>query len=217
MKVSEGRRCGKKKKSWWGGWMKRRFTGQTPTSHSQLDGVVINYRSLRVWTPPGTHFKRGLKFCLLASDLPRRTGRLWSSCRCAGASTSGWQQHLVWNWDFVSPESFPVTSLWTLAVRHHRGTQRVQGRISHSKTRPPPPLELQWWSTLNAKHLDCLPIPRSGLKALLSGTLRMSSVSILRETWAAEEGTCTPCLHYYNGGLLCCPPINESISPTLIY
>lgn len=69
IKLSEGRHREKE-------GMKRRFTGQTLTSHSQLDGFVINFKSLRVWTSLGTHFKRILRFCLLASDLAWRTGRL---------------------------------------------------------------------------------------------------------------------------------------------
>lgn len=44
------------------------FTRHTSTSHSQQDGVVINCRSLRVWTPLGTHFKRAQRFCLLGLD-----------------------------------------------------------------------------------------------------------------------------------------------------
>lgn len=60
--------------------MKRCFTGQTSTSYSFLDGLVINCRSLRVWTPLGPHFKRAQKFCLLVSDLAWRMGRLWCSC-----------------------------------------------------------------------------------------------------------------------------------------
>ncbi|KAM7389061.1 hypothetical protein PAMP_023058 [Pampus punctatissimus] len=40
-----------------------------------MDGVVINFGSLRVWTPLGIYFKRPQRFCLLASDLAWRTGR----------------------------------------------------------------------------------------------------------------------------------------------
>ena len=55
------------------------FIERTLTSHSQQDGVVINCRSLRVWTPLGTHFKRDWRFCLLAMDLAWQTDRLGSN------------------------------------------------------------------------------------------------------------------------------------------
>lgn len=79
------KRVGGIKSKWWEGLrkkqgIKRCFTGQTSTSYSFLDGLVINCRSLRVWTPLGPHFKRAQTFCLLVSDLAWRMGRLWCSC-----------------------------------------------------------------------------------------------------------------------------------------
>lgn len=65
------------------------FTKRPLTSHSQQDGVIINCRSLRVWTPLGTHFKRARRFCLLGLDLAWQTDGLWPNLCFMAAHLAG--------------------------------------------------------------------------------------------------------------------------------
>lgn len=139
------------------------------------------------------------------------------------AFTSGWQ-HLGWKLRLWISRSFPVTSLWTLTVTDPGTLWRTRPYLSRSQThnsRPWPfltqPWELQGWWSRNAKHLEVSSDSSSWQTLLLSRTLLTHAESIMKELWVTEEGTCTPCPDYASGGLLCCSPINESISPTLIY
>lgn len=81
------------------------------------------------------------------------------------ASTSGWQ-HLGWNWDFACPKGFlrhlyehplqrpPV--FWPYLSQYTPQPHNPRLSPSHPWF-PNPELQRRW--NLNAKHLECLPIP----------------------------------------------------------
>lgn len=145
-------RCEKSRKQEGLKWLKRDAVKRGWKDIS-LDKFVINCTLLRIWTPPGSSFKRTE---VLAVTLRFGMGQ------AAHASTSGWQ-HQGQNWDFLSLKHFSwhlyeLLLLPTVAPSTFLAVSpklfSVQPQISYSHLLFPNPTPQQQWN-LNAKQLCC--------------------------------------------------------------